>query len=448
MGGSWTESGGSFSAQAGTVTFGGTGTMAASSFFDLTVNSGGTLTLGAALDVGGDLTLTAGTLSTGAFSLAVGGNALLTGALDASGQTGAQTTTVGGSMSGAGSFTMANGTATPDVDIDGAVSVATFTASAGQVNIGGNFTSPTFNAAGGTVLLDTAGSSTVTVTSYANLIIADTISMGAGWTVSGNLTVNGGFSLTTGAFSLAVGGNALLTGALDASGQTGAQTTTVGGSMSGAGSFTMANGTATPDVDIDGAVSVATFTASAGQVNIGGNFTSPTFNAAGGTVLLDTTAGSTISPGGSFANLTVAANKSLAGAVTVSDDLSVTAGTLSTGAFSLAVGGNALLTGALDASGQTGAQTTTVGGSMSGAGSFTMANGTATPDVDIDGAVSVATFTASAGQVNIGGNFTSPTFNAAGGTVVFDGAGDCDGKTFHNLTLSRAAPAPPAAPGR
>ena len=119
----------------------------------------------------------------------MGGNALLTGALNASGQTGAQTTTVGGSMSGAGSFTMANGTLTPDVDIDGAVSVATFTASAGQVNIGGNFTSPTFNPTGGTVLLDTAGSSTVTVSSYANLIMADTISMGAGWTVSGNFTV-------------------------------------------------------------------------------------------------------------------------------------------------------------------------------------------------------------------------------------------------------------------
>ena len=215
----------------------------------------------------------------------------------------------------------------------------------------------------------------------------------------------------------------MLGGALNASGQTGAQTTTVGGSMSGAGSFTMANGTATPDADIDGAVSVATFTASAGQVNIGGNFTSPTFNAAGGTVLLDTTAGSTISPGGPFATLTVAANKSLAAATTVTATLSVTSGTLSTGANSLAVGGNAVLGGALNASGQTGAQTTTVGGSMSGAGSFTMANGTATPDADIDGAVSVATFTASAGQVNIGGNFISPTFNAAGGTVVFDGAG-------------------------
>ena len=248
---------------------------------------------------------------------------------------------------------------------------------------------------------------------------AGTVSLAGAVTVSNDLSVTAG-TLSTGAFSLAVGGNALLTGALNASGQTGAQTTTVGGSMSGAGSFTMANGTATPDVDIDGAVSVATFTASAGQVNIGGNFTSPTFNAAGGTVLLDTTAGSTISPGGSFANLTVAANKSLAAATTVTGTLSVTAGTLSTGAFSLAVGGNALLTGALDASGQTGAQTTTVGGSMSGAGSFTMADGTLTPDVDIDGAVSVATFTASAGQVNIGGNFTSPTFNPAGGTVLLD----------------------------
>ena len=283
-------------------------------------------------------------------------------------------------MSGAGSFTMANGTATPDADIDGAVSVATFTASAGQVNIGGNFTSPTFNAAGGTVLLDTAGSSTVTVTSYANLIIADTIGMGAGWTVSGNLTVNGGFSLTTGANSLAVGGNAVLGGALNASGQTGAQTTTVGGSMSGAGSFTMANGTATPDADIDGAVSVATFTASAGQVNIGGNFTSPTFNAAGGTVLLDTAGSSTVTVT-SYANLIIADTIGMGAGWTVSGNLTVNGGfSLTTGANSLAVGGNAVLGGALNASGQTGAQTTTVGGSMSGAGSFTMADGTATPD--------------------------------------------------------------------
>ena len=97
---SWNRSGGTFTPRNGTVVFTGTGTIQnAETFWNLTVNSGGTVTLAqtmpASVTVSNNLTLSAGTLSTGALTdttspptpvLVVSGNVLVNGGtLDMSG---------------------------------------------------------------------------------------------------------------------------------------------------------------------------------------------------------------------------------------------------------------------------------------------------------------------------------------------------------------------------
>ena len=76
--GSWTDTGaGVFNEGTGKVTFDGTGTVNSNEpFNNVTVNSGGTVTLGRALDVNANLVLTAGTLdvSGSSFGIAIAGN--------------------------------------------------------------------------------------------------------------------------------------------------------------------------------------------------------------------------------------------------------------------------------------------------------------------------------------------------------------------------------------
>lgn len=76
--GSWTDTGsGTFTQRAGNVTFDGTGTLNSNeSFNSVTVNSVGTVTLGAALDLDGALSISAGTLdvSVSNFGITLGGN--------------------------------------------------------------------------------------------------------------------------------------------------------------------------------------------------------------------------------------------------------------------------------------------------------------------------------------------------------------------------------------
>ncbi|EKD78951.1 MAG: hypothetical protein ACD_41C00220G0001 [uncultured bacterium] len=84
VGGGWTDAGaGTFTEGSGTVTFDGSGTVNSNEAFEhVTINSAGTLTLGADLDVDGNLTLTAGILDTANtlnYGITVGGNWANTG---------------------------------------------------------------------------------------------------------------------------------------------------------------------------------------------------------------------------------------------------------------------------------------------------------------------------------------------------------------------------------
>ncbi|MBI4408045.1 MAG: cadherin-like domain-containing protein, partial [Candidatus Kerfeldbacteria bacterium] len=95
VGGGWTDAGtGLFTEGTGTVTFDGTGTINSNEAFEnVTINSAGTLTLGAALDVDGNLTITSGTLDVSGTNYGV---------------------TVGGNWAKTGTFTQRSGTVTLD----------------------------------------------------------------------------------------------------------------------------------------------------------------------------------------------------------------------------------------------------------------------------------------------------------------------------------------------
>src|SRR5207253_1988126 len=82
--GNWTDTGaGAFTERSGTVVFDGTGTINSNEAFNnVTINTVGTVTLGANLDVNGDLVLTAGTLDASAsnYQINVAGSWTDTGA--------------------------------------------------------------------------------------------------------------------------------------------------------------------------------------------------------------------------------------------------------------------------------------------------------------------------------------------------------------------------------
>src|SRR3989344_7031518 len=121
VGGDWTDAGaGAFTEQGGTVTFDGTGTLSANETFEnVTINSGGTVTLGAALDLDDTLTLTAGTLDVSGTNYGI--------------------TLKSWTDSGAGTFTEQGGTVTFDV-------------AAGTINSNETFENVTINHAGTTTL--------------------------------------------------------------------------------------------------------------------------------------------------------------------------------------------------------------------------------------------------------------------------------------------------------
>jgi len=221
-------------------------------------------------------------------------------------------------------------------------------------------------------------------------------------TVGGALTVSAG-ELITGAFSLSAG------------------------SLSGSGTVSGGAG----DIDVDGAVTVANLAASGATTYIGGNFTSVlTHN--NGLIVFDTTAGSTISATGNYNNVSFAANKSLGEDLTALGTVTVSAGTLTTGAYSLSA---AALTvdGILDAAGQGAADSLAVTGSLSGSGTVSGGAG----DIDVDGAVTVANLAASGATTYIGGDFSS-ALTHQGGLIVLDttaGAVISNSGDFNDLTM-------------
>ena len=76
--------------------------------------------------------------------------------------------------------------------------------------------------------------------------------------------------------------------------------------------------------------------------------------------------------------------------------------------------------------------TLAVKGNLSGSGSLNGANAS----VDIDGSITVNTYTATTGTTFVGGDWNVANFTHSSGTVVFDGTGTVTGDTFYTLQVN------------
>ena len=211
LGGDFIGTGGTFTHNAGTVTFTGTGTATADEAFNhVTVNTAGTTTLGAALDVNGNLTLTAG-------------------ALDVSGSNYGINVAGSWTDAGSGSFTQGTGTVTFDgtgtinsneafnnvtvntagtttlgaaLDLDGNLNIAAGTLDVSGsnygINLGGNWAnSGTFTRQAGTVTFDSSGlTSTLSGNTNFYNLTSTTANKAINFTASSTQTISGLLTLT------------------------------------------------------------------------------------------------------------------------------------------------------------------------------------------------------------------------------------------------------------
>lgn len=210
----WTDTGsGAFTERTGTVTFDGTGTVNSNEAFNhVTLNSAGTMTLGAALDVNGTLLLTAGTLDTSAsnYNVNVAGDWTDAGAAIFVEQNGTVTLDGTGTLAANEAFknltVNTGGTITlgAALDVDGNLTITSGTLDTSNGNnygitVGGNWSnSGTFTARSGTVTIDTvantstfAGSTTFYNLTCTTAAKALTFTAGTTQTVSGTLTLTG-----------------------------------------------------------------------------------------------------------------------------------------------------------------------------------------------------------------------------------------------------------------
>lgn len=278
--GTWDATGGAFTSS-GTVTFTSTSTETitsnSNSFSAITFNgSGGTWTLGDALDADGNLTITAGTLDASAsnYGIAVGGN-----------------------WSNSGSFTARSGTVTFDK------SSSTQTLTSGGTGSTKQFYKLTHSGAGTLQLATDALQVNNTLINSAGTFDANALAV----TATGLATVSGGTYTAS----------------------TATQTFDGGLTVSG-GTFTGSSGT----VDVNGTLTVSsgTLTAPTGTFTISGNFahTGGTFTHNSGTVTLDGT-DQTISGSTTFYKFTKS--------VTSADTLTFTASTTQTISNTLTLNG-------------------------------------------------------------------------------------------------------------
>ena len=149
-----------------------------------------------------------------------------------------------------------------------------------------------------------------------------------------NLQIDGGASLTTADNNLTIGAGATVDGTLDATGQTGTESTSITGNLGGTGAANFGVGSVT----VSGNVSVATFSGGSGAVDIGGDVTSgtftesstttniggttvtfTTFNANGGEVIFDSGGATALTSGGAYNDVTIP----LGTTVTLQNDMTV-----------------------------------------------------------------------------------------------------------------------------
>lgn len=416
FGGTVDFTGGAFTAGTGTMSF----TNAAAQTLTAPGTTLGTAQLSGAatnLTLAGDavfgaLTIAAGrTLTTGDYSLTAS-SISLEGTVDATALTSAKLFSVTGSITGtAGVLNGRTGASPGNIDINGNVSLATYSATAGTTYIGGNLDITTLTHNSGTVVLDTTADATIAANNqiFNILQISANKTMTEALQTAGNLIIDDGFTLTGGNNSLYVDGNlsdttAPGTGTL----LLGTQPLTVTGNTA-MGTLTGSSGT----IDINGNVNITDLTASSVTTNIGGNYSVGTLAPNTGLMVFDGTSGSTVI-GEAFYQVRIDTNTTMTGAWTVADTLEIAAGVLTTGSNSLAVTGN-----------------------LSGAGTLTASDAL----VDVIGSLTVNTYNATSANTEVGVDFNVATFTPGTGTVVLNTASPADlhGNTFYNLEIDKGA---------
>jgi hypothetical protein len=319
--GTLTKTAGAFTLNNAATTLSGFSALSTSAF----VVSGATIDLSSYTSFQASSTTT---VSSGSLTLSSQANTLV--ALTVSGGTVTQSA---GTFSASGTVTLSTGALTlaNGADLNGALTISggTFTAPSGTMTLAGALTisgSPTFNANGGTITFDGAGATlqcnnvVFNLVTFANTAIK-TVSTGCTLPLGSNPTLGGtqGISLinggtVTGSGTLTMPSGTTLTVSTGstlsaASGFTGMalQLLTVSGgtadfstysSFSAASTVSLSSGTLSlpSGADLNGPFSISggTFNAPSGTMSLAGSLTitgSPTFNANGGTFILDGSSG-------------------------------------------------------------------------------------------------------------------------------------------------------------
>jgi len=393
VGGDWTDTGaGTFTEGTGTVTFDGTGTLNANETFNnVTINSGGTVTLGAALDLADTLTISGGALDVSGSNYGIN--------LKSWTDTGAGTFTEG---SGTVTFDVAGGTINSNetfenVTINHAGTTTlgaaldlddTLTITGGALDVSGsNYgitlkswtdTGPgTFTEQGGTVTFDITGGTINSNETFENITInhAGTTTLGAALDLDDTLTITGG--------------------ALDVSGSN-YGITLKSWTDTGTGTFTEQSGTVTFDI-------------AGGTINSNEAFNSVTINHAG--------------------TSTLGANTAIGGVFTI------TSGTLSASSYTITLSGTGTV---FSNSGTYTAGTSTISITDTSSTSKTFAGGGGTfNDLTITGAGTGAVIFTGA---NTFSNFTinapkTITFPASTTTTI-TGTFSCTGSSGNLITIN------------
>lgn len=384
----------------GSIVMTGTSTLPAafSTYNNLTVSvPAGTVTLGAATTINGNLTITAGTLSANNFNSGVAGN--WTNNSSATAYTaGTSTVTFNGAAAQAIGGTFA--TAFNNLTIANTASTVTLGANANttgnlSVSIGtldlGAFTANRATAGGTLTVANNAtlkiGGTNTFPTNYTTntLVVASTVEYsGTNQTVANQTYGNLKLSSSSGAAVKTLPGTALAV---------------VGNLSSTLGAGTSVSFTAASNITVNGNVSLGastTFSGGSYSHSIGGNWVnSGTFSGNTSTVTF-TGAGAAVSGAGvqNFNNLTVAASAVTfsANSITLTGDLATTG----SGSFSQASGGTLSMTGS----------SKTISGS-----------GISLDNLTVSGSISTAI------SLNLSGNLAvSGSFSASAGTITMSGA--------------------------
>ena len=423
--GSWVNSG-TFVPNSGTVAFDGTDqtiTSNAQPFYNLTLSTSGTKTLGDALDVNGALTIDSGVtldVGTSAYAINIAGGWTNNGTFNE--RTG--TVTFDGTTGIAGSTT---------TDFYNVTIAGTLTATAATTNVAGNwlYSSGTFNNNGGTINFNGGANQSITSggQTFNNVIISGLNNK----TLQDNIDINGNLTLNAGTLDVGTNNQINLAGNFDASG---------GGGFTAGTGLVILDGT-TQSVDGGGVtfndlqLNASTTVTFAGSLDLTSDWLAQAgsaFSGASTVSFVGSGAHSITSDGGSFNNLTIAGTgtTTLQDALDVNGNLTISA-TLNVGANAVTVAGNwdsgsgTFTPGSGTVTLDGGAQNITSGANsfndivLAGTGSKTLQDA-----FDVNGSLTISSAldVGTSQPVTIAGDWTNNgTFTAASGKVTFDGGG-------------------------